>query len=171
MPRLRDVEQFIGGGDYSVDIGWDYLEQWIQGHEEYPGLDMDPDFQRGHVWTKKKQIAYIEFIARGGNSAKSIWWNCPNWMHGPAMPMLLVDGKQRLQAVRRFMNNEIPLLGLLFREYDEAIMPFCCTFKMHVNVLQTRKEVLTWYLQMNSGGVVHTSQEIERVKRLLNKES
>lgn len=171
MPRLRDIEKFIDCGGYACDIPWDYLEEWITSHKEYPGMDIDPDFQREHVWTEEKQIAYVEFVVRGGNSAKSIWWNCPGWTFGPKTKMVLVDGKQRLQAVRRFLNDEIPLLGYLFSEYESAIMPSCCTFRMHVNTLKTRREVLTWYLQMNSGGVVHTKNELEKVERLLKQEA
>jgi len=35
---------------------------------------------------------------------------------------------------------------------------------------KTRAEVLTWYLQINAGGVVHSDEEIERVKELLKEE-
>ena len=93
MPRLRDIPKFIDGGDYSCDIPWDHLKEWIVRHEEYPGVDMDPDFQRAHVWTRDKQIAFVEFIIRCGRSASGIWWNCPSWSNGPQTPMVLVDGK------------------------------------------------------------------------------
>jgi len=36
-----------------------------------------------------------------------------------------------------------------------------------VNNLKTRKEVLQWYIEFNSGGTVHTDAEIQRVKKLL----
>jgi hypothetical protein len=36
-------------------------------------------------------------------------------------------------------------------------------FKMHVNQLE-------WYLQLNNGGVVHTEEEINRVRQLLDDE-
>jgi hypothetical protein len=39
-----------------------------------------------------------------------------------------------------------------------------------VNELKTRREVLQWYLDLNAGGVVHTTKEIERVRELLAKE-
>ena len=41
---------------------------------------------------------------------------------------------------------------------------------MNINNLQTRKEVLQWYIELNSGGTVHTDAEIDRVKKLLRKE-
>jgi len=42
--------------------------------------------------------------------------------------------------------------------------------KFNVNDLQTRGEVLQWYIEMNSGGVVHSDEEIKRVKKLLEQE-
>lgn len=38
---------------------------------------------------------------------------------------------------------------------------------MDVNCLQTRKDMLQWYIDMNSGGTVHSEEEINRVKKLL----
>ena len=38
---------------------------------------------------------------------------------------------------------------------------------VNVNDLQTKREVLQWYIEMNSGGTPHTEAEIERVKKLM----
>ncbi len=43
-------------------------------------------------------------------------------------------------------------------------------FVFCVNDLQTRAEVLQWYLDLNEGGVVHTSEELNRVRAMLAKE-
>lgn len=43
--------------------------------------------------------------------------------------------------------------------------------RVNINNLQTRKEVLQWYIEFNSGGTVHTKEEIDRVKELLAAES
>jgi hypothetical protein len=42
--------------------------------------------------------------------------------------------------------------------------------KFNINDLQYRREVLQWYLDMNTGGTVHSKEEIQRVKHLLEKE-
>lgn len=39
---------------------------------------------------------------------------------------------------------------------------------VHVNNLKTEKEVLQWYIDMNAGGTPHTTEEIDRVKKLIN---
>lgn len=41
------------------------------------------------------------------------------------------------------------------------------SFDFIINDLQTEEEVLNWYLEMNSGGTVHTKEELDKVKHLL----
>jgi hypothetical protein len=40
-------------------------------------------------------------------------------------------------------------------------------FSWNIAGLKTRKEVLEWYLNFNSGGSVHTEQELQKVRDLL----
>ena len=42
--------------------------------------------------------------------------------------------------------------------------------RININDLQTREEVLTWYLDFNSCGTVHSEEEIARVRKLLAEE-
>ena len=131
---------------------------------------MNPDFQRGHVWTRAQQIAFCEFQLRGGNSGRTIYWNNPSWNRGFDKPTVLVDGKQRLTAVLAFLNNEIPVFAHYRKEYTDRTDMIRVRFEFIVNDLQTRREVLQWYLDLNTGGTIHTSEEIEKVKKLLKSE-
>lgn len=167
ITQFRDIPQFISSGKYVVTVSWNYLENWL---EEIPELNLNPDFQRGHVWTRDKQVKYVEFILRGGQSSKDIYWNHPNWMSDISGELLLVDGKQRLEAVRAFMRDEIKAFKSKFSEYTDRIRTSEHFFIFHINDLKTRAEVLQWYLDLNSGGVVHTEDELNRVRELLAKE-
>jgi hypothetical protein len=138
------------------------------------GLDLDPYFQRGHVWSDDKQIAYVEFCLKGGESSRDILFNSPNWMSTYKGEMVLVDGKQRLEAVRKFIRNELPIFGGNYlNDFDDPrlLLRRDAYFIFKVNTLKTKKEVLQWYLDLNTGGVVHTEEEINKVKKLLKKES
>lgn len=167
--KFTDVPQFIDDGHYRVDVGWTDVEGWLERQFEI-GLDIDPDFQRAHVWDEQKQVAYVEFCLRGGRGSNEIRFNCVGWMNSFEGPFVLVDGKQRLQAVRKFMNNEIRAFGLLYNEFEDKLRWHRTNFSMVVNSLKTRKEVLQWYLDINTGGVVHTKEEIEKVRKLLELE-
>ena len=83
--------------------------------------------------------------------------------------MVCVDGLQRFTAIERFVNDEIKVFGCLFSEYEDSVR-MSNTIKININDLQTREEVLQWYIDFNSGGTVHTDEEIDKVKMLLEKE-
>jgi len=182
--RFKDIPKFIHGGSYACDVPWTYLEEWLSRHEEDGSLlDLDPDFQRGHVWDDQKRAAYVEYVLRGGESSRSLWWNCKDWMNGGKGPLQIVDGKQRMEAARKFIRNELPVFavlrskkepqsqrGWLYSDFEGKLGFVDATFRMHVNNLATRELVLTWYCDLNTGGVVHTPEEINRVKDLLEKE-
>lgn len=166
--RFQDIPQFTRA-NYQVDLMWDYLHKWEQNQLE-TGLNLEPDFQRAHVWDSSKQIAYVEYILKGGVSGKDIYFNHPGWFRNWKGSMDIVDGKQRWQAVKLFLSDEIPAFQCFYSEYTDRL-PLEASFKVHVNDLRTRQEVLKWYLDLNSGGVVHTTEELEKVKMLLEKES
>jgi hypothetical protein len=168
--KFRDIKQFTRA-NYSVDIFWTYLEDWITSHNKGEmTCELEPDFQRGHVWSEDKQSKYIEFVLRGGRSGKDIYWNCTSWFDGFNSPIQLVDGLQRVTAVQRFLNNEIKVFGHFLNDFEDKPDLLKASFKFHVNDLKTRGEVLNWYIELNDGGVVHTPEEINRVRELLNKE-
>lgn len=172
--RFSEIPQFTPWGSYAVDISWSRIEAWVNDHVENMGLDLDPDFQRGHVWKPAQKVRYVEFILRGGRTGKDIITNHRHWNTlSTASPgdYVLVDGKQRLEAVRGFMRNEFPVFGDHYRQdfQDEPRITHA-NFRWHVNDLPTRKEVLQWYLDLNSGGTVHSQAELDRVTKLLEKE-
>ena len=167
--RFRDIPKLIHGGDYHIHVSWMHIERWLS--EEYVGADLNPDFQRGHVWSRDKQIRYVEYILRGGKSSKDIYFNNSGWMLAKEDDTVLVDGKQRLEAVRAFLRNEFPVFGSFFHEFTDRLTIVDNTvFIIHVNNLQTREQVLQWYLDLNDGGVVHTDDELNRVRQLLEEE-
>lgn len=171
--RFCDIPKFTSVGSYQINVSWDYLEHslkhWNDNKIPGSGVELCPDFQRGHVWDEDKQIRYVEYILRGGRSGREIYWNCSSWMREFNTPIQLVDGLQRVTAVRKFMNNEIKAFGIYCNEFEDKL-GFDYDFIFNVNNLKTRAEVLQWYIELNEGGVVHTKEEIARVKALLKEE-
>lgn len=164
-PRFESIPQLTRSGNYAVHVPWRYLDGWCS---DFP-KDLDPEFQRVHVWNRNQQSRYVEFVLRGGKSSKDLYWNCRGWMkHAMGEhPLILVDGKQRLRAVNLFLNNKIKAFGYYLRQFEDKL-PMDADFIMHVNDLETYEEVLEWYIDLNSGGVAHTSAEINKVKGILD---
>lgn len=165
--HFRDIPQFTRSPAYAVNIDWVHLEhtltRWLGA--DY-NLDLDPDFQRGHVWTTAQQTAFVEYGLRGGRARMDLLFNCPGWREGGNTDFVLVDGKQRLEAVRKFLRNELQVFGHLYRGFEGKLGIMGPSFKFCVNDLKTRAEVLAWYLELNEGGVVHTKEELDRVREL-----
>lgn len=78
-----------------------------------------------------------------------------------------VDGLQRITAIQRFMNNEIPVFGMFHFDFEGETDLIRHSMIFNINDLKTKKEVLQWYIQMNAGGTPHSAEEIERVKKLM----
>ena len=168
--KFRDIPQFPTAG-YVVNVSWTVLERRVtEDQRNQYGLVLEPDYQRGHVWTTEQQVAYVEYGLMGGEKSMDITCNCPGWMDDFRGPYELVDGLQRVTAVRRFMNGGIPAFGLFHDEFEDKMDYIRPSFEWRVLSLPTRAEILNLYLLLNTGGVVHSSEEIARVKKLLEKE-
>jgi hypothetical protein len=77
--------------------------------------DLQPDFQRGEVWTLKKQQRLIDTVLRG--------WHIPP-VHLVARPegtSDVLDGQQRLTAIRDFMDGAFAIDGNIEPEKDDLL--------------------------------------------------
>jgi hypothetical protein len=170
MPGLdyKSIQKLTKGGNYQVTVNFKYIKESLALYN----VDLDPDFQRGHVWDEARQIAYVENRLRGETASQFIQLNNPGINSGRgAENTVLVDGKQRLTAVLAFYDNKIKAFGHYFSEMENVpTMDRCVAFQFCINDLKTRAEVLKWYLELNSGGIVHTEEELSRVQALLDAE-
>jgi hypothetical protein len=169
MPNFSDIKLFPRA-HYEIDVGWGYVESILEdwGNTSYGySLNLDPPYQRAHVWTREQQIAYVEYCLRGGEVGRNITWNCSTWGTTYSTPVELVDGKQRLEAVRSFMRGDLPAFGHTYPEWTGTIRMVVTGFKFRVCALPTQEEVLQLYLNINAGGTPHTQEELDRVRAML----
>jgi hypothetical protein len=169
--KYSEIKRVTQDAGYCVDVGWTYLESHLDSWQsrDYCPVEFEPDFQRGHVWTREQQIAYVENKLRGAVPHDVIRWNCKGWGGNYDGPMQIVDGLQRLTSARMFLRDELPAFGCVRSAFEDRI-PSHVSFKFAVNTLRTRKEVLRWYLELNTGGTPHAQAEIARVSALLDAE-
>ena len=66
---------------------------------------------------------YVTIIVSRGQLplCKTLIFNCPGWMIDFRGPYELVDGKQRLEAVRKFMRDELPVFGYIKGQYEDKL--------------------------------------------------
>jgi len=80
--------------------------------------------------------------------------------------MVLVDGLQRLSAVRAFISNNLKVFALYYSEYEGYLSSTnCLTF--NITNLKTEQDVINFYLTLNAGGTPHKQDELKRVTNLL----
>ncbi len=162
---------YISGG---FEIELEGIQDWLSSYNERYGIDLDPYFQRPLVWTEERKSKYMEFLLRGGRSLP-VLWNSP--VYGGHFSknsdltddIILVDGKQRLNCIIQFLENKLPVFDGNFRQDIDGIERHLrrCSIMFQINKLQTTKEVLTWYMEINEGHVAHTEEELDRVRKLI----
>ena len=167
---FHDIPRFTSWGNYAVDYPLDYLVKWLDEQVSSAGLILNPDFQRGHVWTQRQQIEYIQFLLKGGRTGRDLHFNCPSWHQpvpeGAYNEFVCVDGLQRVTAVTRFIRNEIKVFGTYYKDFTDSIRTTTDVLRIHINDLPTKRQVLNWYLEMNGAGTPHTRKELRRVAEL-----
>ena len=111
-----------------------------------------------------QKIAFIEYQLKGGFSGKHIFWNSPNWdsVAKKNDPLQLVDGKQRINAVLDFLDNKIKIFGgYSINDFEDKLKFTEPDFIFHVNNLKTQLDVVNWYLGLNTGGSIHTKEDLK----------
>jgi uncharacterized protein with ParB-like and HNH nuclease domain len=165
-PSIRDIPQFKKA-QKTLDIWWVDLEQnWL--NNPNVNININPDYQRGYVWSQYQKEKYLEFIFHGGETGKDIYFNHPNNINDNGNSIWydtyeLVDGKQRLNAVIEFLNNKVLVFGKYkyqYKDFNIELKRIRYGFKFHINDLATKKEVVEWYLAMNNGGSIHTKEDL-----------
>jgi uncharacterized protein with ParB-like and HNH nuclease domain len=167
--KFTDIPQYTRSGNWECNFDIRGFVGQIEKWEAEDGLQLNPDFQRGHVWTEEQQISFVEFILKGGTTARVVYLNHQGWMGDFEGEFVCVDGLQRITAVKRFIHNEIKAYSYFYKEF-EGSPRMMNDLRININNLKTRKEVLQWYLEFNSGGTIHTKEELDKVKKLLEQE-
>lgn len=99
--KFIDIPKFLTNrANYKIDVGFKYFADTIKNFVEEDGLILNPEFQRGHVWTEKQQSAYIEYVLKEGTSGKDIYFNKPSWHCKAQILFVLMD----CNVLRQFVN-------------------------------------------------------------------
>jgi hypothetical protein len=165
--KFKDIKKFPQSY-YSCDVGLDHLighlDCWktriVGGKELRDGLVLQPSFQRGYVWTSSQQSSYVEYLIRGGRSGRDVYFNNPTWDSSYRQPTECLDGQQRIGACLAFLNGEIKCFGHFIGEFEDHRHLTNASLRFHVFKIKDRKELVETYIQMNTGGSVHTEEDL-----------
>jgi len=107
-----------------------------------PELELDPPYQRGSLWSDEQQVNLIKSIIQG-LPIGVIFLNSRDIME----PVRVVDGKQRIIALRRFLAGEFSVPREWFR--DETVRP------EHPDIKPEAKDALITFNDLTDGGQLH----------------
>ncbi|MFP2985370.1 DUF262 domain-containing protein [Bacillus velezensis] len=165
--KFKDIVPYTKDGSYRVHHSLRHFKSAIERYIE-EGLQLNPDFQRGYVWTEEQQIKFVEHLLKGGKT-NPIFLNQKGWMRDFQGDFVCVDGLQRITACLRFLNNEIKAFDHFYNQFEDTLSNLI-SLEFVINDLPTKADVLQWYIELNTGGTVHSIEEIKRVQTLLEKE-
>lgn len=109
-----------------------------------------PDFQRTLVWTLEQKIKLIE----------SLWVGIPigtytvNESNNDIFDRLLIDGQQRINAIKEYVNNEFMVYGLFYSEVNDKKFTNS-QFPCYVTQSDDIEYLKNYYNLMNFGGTAH----------------
>jgi hypothetical protein len=173
---FREVPKFPTA-HYQINVAWGDLEWHLARHTapDY-GLDLDPPWQRAHVWTPEQRVRYIEHVLKGGEVGRNVTIVCREWgLTYPVPGYALLDGKQRIETVRAFLRGEVRVFpdaarpeGYAIQDFKGAArgLSFEYDFLWRVVICKTPADVIALYLAINAGGTPHTAEELERVRQM-----
>lgn len=99
LSDLNSIENWAQG---AVLWSTDWTAETILSQLNRNNIDLDPTFQRRSAWTDKKQSLFIESLILGLPIPQLILAESPNRRGS----FIVIDGKQRLLAIRRFGSSE-----------------------------------------------------------------
>ncbi len=174
--QLASIIKPLRSAAYEVDMDWRWFSKQMQDMgNDYGGLDFNPDFQRGHVWTPEQQKHFIENILRGvvSSSGFLVQFNCPNWDNSNYKGELprgfqCIDGLQRITAVTKFLAGEVKPFGLHVDDLDGSSFSIRSKYRFRVAIhnFERKFDLLSHYLDINAGGTPHSTAELDRVRNL-----
>jgi hypothetical protein len=168
ITRFQDIPKFPQAY-YSITVSIAYLKDtlasWSTRENE---LILNPEWQRGHIWTEQQQIAFMEYFLKNGTTGRDIFFNCSTWQKGYSTPIYLLDGLQRITAALAFLDNKIPIFGTYYSEFTDRIRMSEGKFNFHMLCLSSKKDLLKVYIDHNSGGTPHNAEEIARIQQMMD---
>lgn len=132
-------------------------------------LELQPDFQRHEVWTKAAQIMLIDTIIQGIPIPKVY---IKSIMVEGNTYRVVIDGQQRLTAILKFVQDQLPLKKPYSGEYQDMVFSQLppelqnqiLRYKIDINEIfnPTDHEIRDLYSRVNKYTVQLNKQELRR---------
>jgi len=119
-----------------------------------------PPYQRGAVWTRAQSIRFVESAWQGVDLGRYVV-NAPNNSdYLTELDDLLLDGQQRLTALRAYVDGAFEVFGAVFADVPDPHRArfLRILFPMVTTHLDKREDAEALYRLLNFGGVPHQAE-------------
>ena len=137
-------------------------------HRNHAGLDMDVEYQREHVWTRKDKIALIDSIFNNIEIGKFVFVQRSMSYEGKLYEIL--DGKQRLTTIIEFVEDRWKYKGYYFSELSKNDQHKIKECSISYGYLEnpSKEAIFETFIKLNTCGKPMASKHINHVKQLLS---
>jgi hypothetical protein len=136
------------------------------------GIDLDPEYQRGNVWSLEQKVNLVDSIFKNVDIGKFAiikrpWGDNPN---KPLTPKLyeMLDGKQRLTAIWEYYCGRFKYKGKYFYELhprDQSHFKHYTISYAETKPL-TKEQTYRYFLKLNTTGTPVDPEHIAKVRKM-----
>ncbi|EGV4406626.1 DUF262 domain-containing protein, partial [Salmonella enterica] len=137
----------------------------------------DANYQREYVWGHEEQQSFLNVVISGFPIGSVALAKAPDWYSRELPYIEVVDGKQRLTTLKKFITNEIPIIladgSLYWRDMTRAEQLAFGRRSLPAIVLDevTYKDRLAYFMAVNFTGVPQSEEHKRHVMQLMEMET
>lgn len=136
----------------------------------YPrGVDMEPPYQRGLVWTDQQKKDLLDSIFNYIDIGKFVFIRLPYEPNG--FNYQILDGKQKLQTIIDFYSDKFKYKGYYYSQLPWKMKHILTDKSISVGEVSDRtydeKLILEYFIKLNSSGTPMDKQHLENLKKQL----
>ena len=133
------------------------------------GMNDNPDYQRGYVWTEKDEQHFLDSVFSGKNLGTFVFLR-----HEYPKSTEIFDGKQRLTTMLRLVSGQLAYKGVYWHEMSRVDRHQVEDRMVSVITVRasefSRADLLQMFLDINAAGVPQTEEHLAHVRGLLAQE-
>jgi hypothetical protein len=131
------------------------------------GIDLEPDYQRGNVWTPEQEYMLIDSIYKNIDIGKFTVIR-RSFKKRLSHYYEMLDGKQRLIALLRFYESRFRYKGKYFHELCTRDQGHFTNYSVNYSECKplTDEQKYRYFLKLNTSGKPVDSSHIEKVEKL-----
>ena len=133
------------------------------------GINMDPEYQRGYVWTDADKESLLDSVFGNIDIGKFVLVRLEGEEYDKKkMSYEILDGKQRLSTLVDFYENRFPYKGCYFN--DLSLEDRYCFKNHHISLAEVdtsdKKTILRHFLMLNQTGRAMDKEHLAKIEKM-----